>query len=86
MTGVNTQENEKGQEATHKPIWSIITTGLIDLTSCTHHTDLTDVENWFDQLADLVSNNTSTCKTCLSTHLGTNQDYEYDKAEIDIIT
>jgi hypothetical protein len=63
-----------------------MTTGLTDLTSWTHHIGLTGVANWFDQLADLVSNNTSTGKTCLSTHLDTNQAYEYDKAEIDSIT
>jgi hypothetical protein len=28
MTWDTTQENEKGQEATHKPIWLVITTGL----------------------------------------------------------
>jgi hypothetical protein len=77
MTGVNTQENKKGQEATHKSVWPVITTGLTNLAPCTHHTGLTGVENRF---ADLVSNNTSTGKTCLSNHKDTIQYYKYNKA------
>jgi hypothetical protein len=65
ITSVNTQENKKGEEATQKPIWPIITTGLTDQTSCTHYTDLTGVENQFDRLADLVSNNKSNKKDIL---------------------
>jgi hypothetical protein len=41
-----------------KLVWLFLTTGLTDLTSCTHHTGLNGVGNWFDQLANLVSNNT----------------------------
>jgi hypothetical protein len=53
MIGDITQEIEKGQEATHKPVWPLRTTGLTDLTSCTGYTDLIGAANWFDELADL---------------------------------
>jgi hypothetical protein len=35
MIGVNTQENEKRQETTHKPVLPVITVGLTNLASCT---------------------------------------------------
>jgi hypothetical protein len=78
MAGDNTQDNEKGQEATQyrsdrfpKPV---------DLTSCRRNTGLIGVLN---RLAELVSNIDSTGKACFSKQSDTIQDYKYNKAEMD---
>jgi hypothetical protein len=63
MTGDITQEIEKWQEARHKLVWPIRTTGLTDLTFYTGYIDLTGAANWFDRLADFVSS-----KTCIKQH------------------